>query len=343
MCGHVTIDTIAKRGRKNHDRSTAVYINIAGVRGRAWPGLMRHVGGTECGWDGRCGKTDGLLRDGEVDRFAKSHGFMLSTFGGKLIALSSVCSYRDCTLEISSGQNGFNCPCHGCQYDRFGSVRKGPAHNPLVHFVMSLNGGAACHGGYDAAADSAGVGAGGFLSDRERVNYSSQPLRLSGSMNLIGVARVGDGEFGGVPLQLFAGAIGGVAEQHGFGQRAAVIEIAGGGGAVFAGFDPFGVVADRFGNGMRRGGEIFVAIFGQELQHAIIGGEHAFVADEERAVAPFKGIAGFGKDGRVFVAVVPGEMDGRLIAAGGEVVIDLEIEGGAIGSGAGPVASTVVG
>ena len=85
------------------------------------------------------GKLTDYLRDGEVDRFAKSHGFMLSTFGGKLIALSSVCSYRDCNLEVSSGQSGFNCPCHGCQYDRFGSVRKGPAHNPLVHFVMSLN------------------------------------------------------------------------------------------------------------------------------------------------------------------------------------------------------------
>lgn len=86
------------------------------------------------------GKLTDYLRDGEADRFAGSNGFMLSTFGGKLIALSSVCSYRDCIIEVASGQNGFDCPCHGCRYDRFGSARKGPAHNPLVHFVMSLNG-----------------------------------------------------------------------------------------------------------------------------------------------------------------------------------------------------------
>jgi nitrite reductase/ring-hydroxylating ferredoxin subunit len=77
--------------------------------------------------------------DGESDRFAKSYGFLLSTFGGKLIALSSICSYRECIVKAAPGGDGFDCPCHGCHYDRWGSVRKGPAHNPLVHFVMSLN------------------------------------------------------------------------------------------------------------------------------------------------------------------------------------------------------------
>ena len=57
---------------------------------------------------------------------------------------------------------------------------------------------------------------------------------------------------GAVPQQPFGGQLlahlrakGDVAQQDDFGERAGPVEVGAGGGAAFAGFDPFVVVADR--------------------------------------------------------------------------------------------------
>ncbi len=44
-------------------------------------------------------------------------------------ALSLVCTHLGCTVQQTS--NGFQCPCHGSQYDAQGKVTRGPAPNPL--------------------------------------------------------------------------------------------------------------------------------------------------------------------------------------------------------------------
>src|SRR5262245_14346251 len=43
--------------------------------------------------------------------------------------LASVCTYKACNLREKGSR--FACPCHGCLYDRSGSVVKGPATQPL--------------------------------------------------------------------------------------------------------------------------------------------------------------------------------------------------------------------
>src|SRR5512145_3085904 len=49
---------------------------------------------------------------------------------GGFAALSSICTHRGCTVDIS-GQ-GLACPCHGSQYDREGRVTRGPASRALT-------------------------------------------------------------------------------------------------------------------------------------------------------------------------------------------------------------------
>lgn len=45
-------------------------------------------------------------------------------------AYSLVCTHLGCTVEEDG--EGFNCPCHGSQFDHRGSVKKGPATKDLI-------------------------------------------------------------------------------------------------------------------------------------------------------------------------------------------------------------------
>ncbi len=44
-------------------------------------------------------------------------------------ALSLVCTHLGCTVERKN--YGFECPCHGSEYDANGNVLRGPAQKPL--------------------------------------------------------------------------------------------------------------------------------------------------------------------------------------------------------------------
>ncbi len=48
---------------------------------------------------------------------------------GEFVAYSLVCTHLGCTLTESS--SGFDCPCHGSQFDENGNVLAGPAQTPL--------------------------------------------------------------------------------------------------------------------------------------------------------------------------------------------------------------------
>jgi cytochrome b6-f complex iron-sulfur subunit len=66
----------------------------------------------------------------EKDRFVvirESSGFA---------ALSLTCTHLGCTIR--SSDIGFECPCHGSQYDSFGEVTGGPAPFPLEWYGISL-------------------------------------------------------------------------------------------------------------------------------------------------------------------------------------------------------------
>ena len=52
-----------------------------------------------------------------------------------LFAISAVCTHLGCI--ISPSEVGFQCPCHGSQYDQEGNVIGGPAPRPLEWFEIN--------------------------------------------------------------------------------------------------------------------------------------------------------------------------------------------------------------
>jgi Rieske Fe-S protein len=48
---------------------------------------------------------------------------------GKYVALSTSCTHACCPVAFTG--SGFQCPCHGAEFDIDGNVTKGPASEPL--------------------------------------------------------------------------------------------------------------------------------------------------------------------------------------------------------------------
>jgi Rieske Fe-S protein len=60
--------------------------------------------------------------------------FLFHQDNGELWAVLSTCSHRGC--EVEKLMTGFECPCHGSEYDLRGLVRDGPAPAPLESYVV---------------------------------------------------------------------------------------------------------------------------------------------------------------------------------------------------------------
>ena len=60
----------------------------------------------------------------------RAQGFFLIRNGGRLIALSSICTHRTCRLDVEP-DHSFHCPCHGSNFDPNGHVTEGPAVRDL--------------------------------------------------------------------------------------------------------------------------------------------------------------------------------------------------------------------
>ncbi|MCB2180211.1 Rieske (2Fe-2S) protein [bacterium] len=52
-------------------------------------------------------------------------------------ALSSTCTHLGCTINL--GDEKFDCPCHGSQFNLSGKVLQGPAASPLPGFEVTLS------------------------------------------------------------------------------------------------------------------------------------------------------------------------------------------------------------
>ena len=141
-----------------------------------------------------------------------------------------------------------------------------------------------------------------------------------------GLGGVGAAEGGGVPGDFFADAVGDIAEVIGFGEASTVFEVAGGRGAGFAGEEPFGVVADAFGDGSSWPSEVFEFLLGEEEMFAVVGEEHAFFADKEATFAPLGDFL-FSPELGFNFALIPSD------AAGGETGAWTIFVGGAHGGG----------
>jgi cytochrome b6-f complex iron-sulfur subunit len=56
--------------------------------------------------------------------------------GNKIAAISTVCTHLGCTVNPT--ETGFDCPCHGSQYDERGDVIGGPAPKSLAWYKVDL-------------------------------------------------------------------------------------------------------------------------------------------------------------------------------------------------------------
>jgi len=56
--------------------------------------------------------------------------------GDRFCAISTVCTHLGCTVNAT--ETGFDCPCHGSQYDERGDVIGGPAPSSLAWFRLSV-------------------------------------------------------------------------------------------------------------------------------------------------------------------------------------------------------------
>lgn len=56
--------------------------------------------------------------------------------GDKYCAISTVCTHLGCT--VTPTETGFDCPCHGSQYDERGDVIGGPAPKSLAWYQVTV-------------------------------------------------------------------------------------------------------------------------------------------------------------------------------------------------------------
>jgi len=59
--------------------------------------------------------------------------------GGELVALAAVCTHLGCVVTFNAGENIFQCPCHGGEYDRDGKVIAGPPPKPLERIAVKVD------------------------------------------------------------------------------------------------------------------------------------------------------------------------------------------------------------
>jgi Rieske Fe-S protein len=88
----------------------------------------------------------GVIDAGPVAKFAadgvysdfRSSGFFVIRKGGKLSALSSICTHRK--VQVTAEHDcSFYCKRHGSTFDPSGHVTKGPAKRDLPELATSVN------------------------------------------------------------------------------------------------------------------------------------------------------------------------------------------------------------
>ena len=83
------------------------------------------------------GPIDNYTADSVYSAF-RDRGFFLIRSGGKLRALSSICTHRACTLTPEPDRSFF-CKCHGSTFDPDGHVTKGPARRDLPVYQVTTD------------------------------------------------------------------------------------------------------------------------------------------------------------------------------------------------------------
>ena len=57
-----------------------------------------------------------------------------------VLAIGSMCTHQGCTVEWTSDESVFACPCHGSKFKSDGTVTNGPTTEPLPTFEAIIEG-----------------------------------------------------------------------------------------------------------------------------------------------------------------------------------------------------------
>jgi cytochrome b6-f complex iron-sulfur subunit len=77
--------------------------------------------------------------EGVDERWKNVFGVWIYKSGGKLVALSNICTHLGCIPTWLPAESKFKCPCHGSGYYPNGINFEGPAPRPLERFKIALN------------------------------------------------------------------------------------------------------------------------------------------------------------------------------------------------------------
>jgi len=72
-----------------------------------------------------------------TDRFAEHDGILVAHQGGRIYAMTSVCTHRRGSIELTDGR--LQCTSHGSVFDSAGRRVAGPAKDPLMRYSISLD------------------------------------------------------------------------------------------------------------------------------------------------------------------------------------------------------------
>jgi Rieske Fe-S protein len=75
-------------------------------------------------------------QDGVTDTWAKTKKFLIVRESKRIVAVSSVCTHKNCVVKPKDGL--LVCPCHGSRFSTQGSLQKGPGKGPLAHLGIQL-------------------------------------------------------------------------------------------------------------------------------------------------------------------------------------------------------------
>ena len=77
--------------------------------------------------------------EGVDERWKNGYGVWMVKRGGKLVALSNICTHLGCIPNWLPAELKFKCPCHGSGYYMNGVNFEGPAPRPLERYKITLN------------------------------------------------------------------------------------------------------------------------------------------------------------------------------------------------------------
>jgi cytochrome b6-f complex iron-sulfur subunit len=70
-------------------------------------------------------------------RFLKPHKLLVVRSGGRIHAMTAVCTHKSCVLKVAGTK--LTCPCHGSGFSNHGRVTDGPARTSLRRFRITLD------------------------------------------------------------------------------------------------------------------------------------------------------------------------------------------------------------